>query len=105
MKSLFERRVEKLEAKSGQEYSDINCLICQGRFYDELSEEQRYRYCEYYGVDKQAFEDVNLAVIGTLHFKLEHKRKPSTRAEMNALIEEIEKLVIISDDKKENNNV
>lgn len=95
MKSLFERRVEKLEAKSGQEYSDINCLICQGRFYDELSEEQRYRYCEYYGVDKQAFEEVNLAVIGTLHFRLERKLKPPTSSEMNVLIEETENLIII----------
>ena len=105
MKSMFENRVEKLEAKSGQEYSDIHWLICQGRFYDELSEEQQYRYCSYFGVDKQAFEAVNLAVTGTLHFKLERHRKPPTRPEMDALIEEIKNMIINTDNRKENNNV
>lgn len=82
-------RLDRLEAVRGS-FGEIIALIRQGAYYDELTDEQRQEYALYKGVQRKALEDVELAVNGSLHFKLErHKTADSiaaTAAEVEQLI-------------------
>lgn len=85
----IESRLDRLESSRGA-FGDIIALIRQGAFYDELTDEQRQQYALYKGVSPKALEDVELAVNGTLHFKIE-RNSPSdsiaaTAAELEQLI-------------------
>ena len=90
MKKNYEKRLERLESRPAQQWSDVCCWVCQGRFYDELDEEQRARYCAYRGVDRTALEEVEHAVSGTLHFKLERKPEPPTPSKLREIADYIE---------------
>ena len=42
-------------------YPDVVPLIKDGAYYDQLTDDQKYRYVQYrYGVSRKAFEDVEL---------------------------------------------
>lgn len=86
----YDKRLEKLESNPAQQWRDVRCLICQGRYYDELSDEQRHRYCEYRGIEQNAYEEVETAVSGSLHFRLEPKPDPPTPSKLREIIKQIQ---------------
>ena len=86
----YDKRLKKLESNPAQQWRDVGCLICQGRFYDELSDEQRQRYCECRGIERNAFEEVEKAVSGSLHFQLEPKPDPPTPSKLREIIKQIQ---------------
>lgn len=90
MKQNYERRLEKLESNPSQQWRDVRCLICQGKYYDELTAEQQTRYCEYIGTTPEAFADCNLAVTGSLHIRLESKPDPPTPSKLREIIKQIQ---------------
>lgn len=86
----YDKRLKKLESNPAQQWRDVRCLICQGRYYDELSDEQRHRYCEYWGTERNAFEEVETAVSGSLHFRLEPKPDPPTPSKLREIIKQLQ---------------
>lgn len=90
MKKNFEKRLEKLESRPAQPWQAVRCWICQGKYYDELNDEQQQRYCEYIGTTPEVFADCNLAVTGSLHIKLEPKPDPPTSSRLRQIADYIE---------------
>lgn len=86
----YDKRLKKLESNPAQQWRDVRCLICQGRYYDELSDEQQMRYCEYRGIERNAFEEVETAVSGSLHFRLEPKPDPPTPSKLREIIKQLQ---------------
>ena len=81
----IKKRLLKLEAKRSSPYADIEKLIEQHRLYDEITDEQRARYCEYIGIPQDIFEEIDLAVLGDLHTSL-RKFDPPTPEELNEIL-------------------
>ena len=81
-------RLKRLEHKAIAEgFSDVLSWIHAGRFYDELTEEERKRYCQYqYGEGIEEPPDGYFSKVFGLpfdyHFRLEYKKKPLTEAEI-----------------------
>lgn len=106
MKDRLRNRLNRLENGSEYKFSEILCLIKSGAFYDELTDEQKQAYSEYIGVDREGLEGCEIAMsdfLGrneaeALHFKLEFKKPPPTREELNQLIQEVEEYLKTGDD-------
>lgn len=93
------KRLKSLEKKtsSANNYRDIINLIKAGAFYDEISELEQIRYCEYQGFEKNVIEQVYKSVFEEnaepLHFNLELRPKPLSEEELKKRIDEVEKIV------------
>ena len=87
------RRITLLERRISTQ-SEVLPLI--GRFYDELSEDERSLWCKYYyGMpDAHVLEDICTATGTSLHFKCGYKPKPPTEEEHKRNVEEVERLVL-----------
>ena len=83
----IKKRLLKLEAKRSSPYADIEKLIEQHRLYDEITDEQRARYCEFVGIPQDIFEEIDLAVLGDLHTCL-RKFDPPTPEELHDIFTE-----------------
>ena len=68
-----------------------------GRFYDELSDDEKDIYALYCGFDRQPMEDVEKAVNGSLHFRLPKREKVPSSEDMKERIAEVEALVMQGD--------
>lgn len=83
------RRLEKRTAAAGIP-ADIVGVI-DTAYYDELTEGQKNSYCKYWNMEREAAENLQMYVNGTLHIKLE--RRPvheTTPAEFEAAAKEVE---------------
>ncbi len=89
----YDRRLARLESIPAQQWRDVRCMICQGCFYDELTDEQQKRYCEYIGTTPDVFEECNLAAAGTLHLQLESKPETPTPSKLREIIGAIENTI------------
>lgn len=83
----IKNRLQKLEAKHSNPYADIERLIEQHRLYDEITDEQRARYCEYIGIPQDIFEEIDLAVLGDNSVYL-RKIDPPTPEELSDILTE-----------------
>ena len=72
MKRL-ERRVKQLESARCTDDDAALDLIRTGRFYDDLTNDERDLYCRYHRTEKSVLETIEMAVCGTLHFRLESR--------------------------------
>ena len=90
----IDKRLTLLEEKHSFSYSDILEMIEQHRMYDELSSAEKEHYCEYVGIDLQTYEEVNSAVLGSLHFELMPREKTPTKEELKSIISEMENYVL-----------
>ena len=93
----FENRIRRLEKNiPADSFSDIQELIQNKVFYDELTPEQRQRYIiDYHELPSlDIFEEIHLAACGDLHFPLKKKEKPLIPGspEFRARVQEIEDL-------------
>lgn len=88
----FDRRLARLEAAQPQLFADVLTLIARHAYYDEITPQEQARYCEFIGIEKKAFEDCNLMVLGDCHIMLEKVDTP-TPEELNQLIIDIENYV------------
>ena len=99
MNASVNKRLKSLEqkTKNTNNYRDIINLIKAGAFYDEISEFEQIRYCEYLGFEKNVIEQVYKSVFEEnaepLHIKLELKPKPPTEEEFKKIIAEVERIV------------
>ena len=86
----IDRRLTRLEAAGDDPV--VLGWIRQERFYDELTNDEKARYCCYYcgSNDYRAVEEVLIAVGQGLHFQLERKLKPPSPSEHRAIVAEIE---------------
>ena len=83
------KRLEKRTAAAGIP-ADIVGVI-DTAYYDELTNEQKESYCKYRNMEREAAENLQMYVNGTLHIKLE--RRPAhetTPAEREAAAKEVE---------------
>lgn len=97
----IEKRLSRLEGKHLPDAAIVEQWIATGRFYDDLSDEEKGMYCSYKLIDREVFEEVEEAVTGTLHLLLEkNKRTKLTKAEKNRIIQEIEAMVEDSMDEE-----
>lgn len=94
----YKARLKRLEAHSNEGYSDVLSWIKAGRYYDELSETEKERYCLYCGSDRIGLEQLE-GYFNGLHFQLERKSDPPTPNELAQRIQSVEQWV--EDVKKE----
>lgn len=83
----IEKRLQLLEAKCNQPFSDIEELIRKGLCYDELSDKQKDRFCELCGVPRSVYEEIDLTIFGDLHTCL-RKFDPPTPDELSDVLAE-----------------
>lgn len=95
----FESRLKRLEKVKGEDYSDVEQWIREGRFFDELSPQEQTRYDQYRqslgGVDSEKalahlnnlFNDMPDA---PLHFRLAKRTKPPTAEEHARRVQEVQ---------------
>ena len=88
-------RLNTLEKECGisEHSSCVLRLIRSGKYYDELSNEERNAYCKYLGFEREVYETINALVFNSLHFQLEKKRKPATREQFEENVKEVEMIV------------
>ena len=92
-------RIKRLEAANNSPYADVLMMIRQGRYFDELTDDERRRYVEYfYNTTLETFETVMemCAAVSNeppnYHFVLEKRAPPKTeideetRREVEALV-------------------
>lgn len=83
----IEKRLQLLEGKSNQPFSDIEELIRKGRCYDELTDKQKDRFCKLCGVPRSVYEEIDLTIFGDLHTSL-RKFDPPTPDELSVILSE-----------------
>ena len=88
----FDRRLTKLEMANIQPYADVLKLIDQNRYYDELDEAQKNRYCEYVRVPRQIFEETHILACGDFHTLLK-RIDPPTPEELSQIIQDVQDYV------------
>jgi hypothetical protein len=75
------KRLEKRTAAVGIPLDIVD--IIDTAYYDELTEGQKNSYCKYWNMDREAAENLQMYVNGTLHIKLErrpaHEMTPAER--------------------------
>ena len=76
--SSIKSRLAKLQRK-GDSFPDVLRWIAEGRIYDELADTERARYAAYWNTTPRVFEELKLAVTGTLRKPLERRPKPPTQ--------------------------
>ena len=88
-------RITKAQGKAhaGQMLGRIAELLANGAYYDELTGEEKNAYCDYYGIERQALEELNGYVLGSLHFKLERRPAPPTETQFRANVREAEAII------------
>lgn len=69
------RRLEQHTAAAGIPADIVN--VIDTAYYDELTEGQKNSYCKYWNMEREAAENLQRYVNGTLHIKLE--RRPPAR--------------------------
>lgn len=91
----LKNRIRKAQANThaGEDLGIVAGLLSRGAFYDECTDEEKNAYCAYYGTEREALEEVNGFILGTLHFQLERKPKPPTEAQFRERVREVEALV------------
>jgi hypothetical protein len=86
--ATISRRLDRLEQTSGP-WSDIERLIEGRRFYDQLTERQKRRFCSMNGISRRDFEEIALSLFGDLHLLLTKFDQP-TNKELAQIKSEIE---------------
>ena len=89
----IKQRIAKLEAAPVQKWGDVLAWIREHVYYDEISDDDREKYCAYIGIERAVFEDVESAVCGNLHAKLRRVEKPTSEV-LKQTILEIEKYIL-----------
>ena len=64
------RRLEQLETANRVPFRDVLLLIDAHRYYDELTEEQKERFCAYAGEPRADVEAEAYELLNDLHFML-----------------------------------
>lgn len=85
-----ENRLKRLEAKPPNRWAKIRRYIRDGFFYDQLSEHDKTEFCRYMDADKNALEDCENHVCGSLHFRLQEKPIPPKPSDLTKIINEVE---------------
>lgn len=97
----IKKRLERLETPDAGEFNDVLELIKKGACYDDLTDEQRSRYAEYFNVSRVTLEmindficDDNTEPLSWRKMPLERKTRPVPKARQEEYIkmraEEIE---------------
>ena len=82
-------RLNRLEAQHNNSFADVLSWIRAGRYYDELSDSEKERYCLYRDSDRLGLEQVN-GYFNGLHFQLERNPAPPTPTQHAATVKELE---------------
>lgn len=86
------KRIERLEAPRRQPFADIVALIEKHCLYDEITDRQRTRYCQYIGIPQAIFEEINMTVLGNTSVYL-RRIEPPTPEELQVILEEQEIII------------
>lgn len=89
--SNIKNRLKKAQAGTyaGQDLGRIAELIAQGAYYDEMTEDEKTAYCNYYGTERDTLEEIAGYFQGSLHFKITAKPKPLTEAQFKERVREV----------------
>ena len=93
MRSI-ESRLARLENLRADPFSDVLSWIAQKKRYCDLTDTERDRYALYHGVNRQAMEDVLIAVKGSLDDPLERRKLKPTTSELNQIIDQLESQIL-----------
>ena len=100
MRKDLKKRLAALNKQDEDSVSDVLSWIRQGLYYDELTEEQKDRYCLYRNTIREVFEEVETFLFdGDLHFKLEENEPPPTKDELSQIIEEVEQRLFMAEEE------
>lgn len=100
----YNKRLEKLESKTDtQDYPDVIEWIRQGRFYNDLTDDEKLRYREYCEFGDSSMAKAAIEVENVIfedddeppNFKLEYRkrRKEPTPEEFAEIVKEVERMV------------
>lgn len=82
--------LKKLEAlERAGAWPDVQMLVANHKYYDELTERQKRRFCSMNRVSRRDFEEIALSLFGDLHLLL-MKFDPPTGEALTAIKAEIE---------------
>ena len=93
MRSI-ESRLVRLESVRADPFSDVVSWIANQRRYNDLNDTERDRYALYHGVNRQAMEEVLIAVKGSLDNPLERRKPKPTPSELNQIIDLLESQIL-----------
>lgn len=71
----------------------VEAILRRGAFYDELTDEEKNAYCDYCRTDRNALEEVNALIYGSLHFQVERNPKPPTEAQFRERVREVAAII------------
>lgn len=101
--SEIRRRIEKMERDTAADGTNLRILelIRAGAYYDELTEEEKELYAQHWKIDREALEEVNTQVVGSLHFQLTRFVPTRTIKRLNERIQEVEEIVNSLEDNQD----
>lgn len=101
--SEIRRRIEKVERDTAADGTNLRILelIRAGAYYDELTEEEKDLYAQHWKIDREALEEVNTQVVGSLHFQLTRLVPTRTIKRLNERIQEVEEIVNSLEDNQD----
>ena len=83
----IDRRLQRLERVGA--WPDVQMLIENHKYYDQLTDRQKRRFCSMNGVSRRDYEEIALSLFGDLHLLLTKFDKP-TNKELAQIKSEIE---------------
>lgn len=91
----IKRRINKVQnnTSNGEALAMVAGAIDRKAYYDELTEEEKNAYCAYYGTEREALEEVNRYILGTLHFQVERKAEKLTETQFRERVREVEEIM------------
>ena len=64
----IDRRLQRLERVGA--WPDVQVLVENHKYYDELTDRQKRRFCSMNGISRRVFEEIALLLFGDLHLLL-----------------------------------
>ena len=92
-------RLNRLEGVEG-DYGDVMALIRAGKYYNDLNEAEKRRYCLYRYSDTQHIDELICELTGAdmdEHILLTRKPAPTTRDEFLKIVAEVEEIMLYGD--------
>ena len=72
----IDRRLQRLERVGA--WPDVQVLVENHKYYDELTDRQKRRFCSMNGISRRDYEEIALSLFGDLHLLLMKFDRPAS---------------------------
>lgn len=99
--TYYEKRIKQFK-KNAKKYPDIQRLVEQGKYYDELTDNQKSRWAIYYGFSsRETFEWIQRVTDKSLHFQITERPTPPTADDLKLMLGEVGRYIVEQAKKSE----